>query len=337
MMFDLETTGLNTKTDRIVQIAALKLTRDFFEIDRLVLKLNPTVPIPSGASAVHGIKDEDVKGCPTFSQKAEEIHAFFKDCDLSGYNILGYDIPLLTSEFERVNMTFDVTAPEVYDALQVFRRYEPMVPSKKLVDAYQYYCNEVLEGAHDALADTLASAAVLEVQVQKYANHPQYPLSCVGDIHKWFCTRSDYYGGQFAWNDKGELTINFGKHAGKTLQTMVSHNKSYVSWMLRQNFDAPVKNMLRKALDGEFPVNTAEKAEPEPERQPSRLPRISWDDDDELDNELTKDELKVVVCATPTTEEGLISELKEWMAKGAELVERVNELLQEKGTETRTT
>ena len=161
--FDLETTGVNITSDRIVEISILKVFPNGKE-ERHTWKVNPEMPIPPETTAVHGISDEDVKDAPTFKQLAKDIHNLIKDSDLAGFNSNRFDIPLLAEEMLRVDMDFDMKSRVAVDVQTIFHKKE----QRTLSAAYKFYCNESLENAHSAEADTVATYEVLKAQLDKY-------------------------------------------------------------------------------------------------------------------------------------------------------------------------
>src|SRR5579862_5045317 len=162
-VIDLETTGINLGTDRIVEIAIVKIAPDGTKsIKRKIV--NPEIPIPQAASAVHGITDEMVKDAPTFKQVANELKQFIEHCDLAGYNSNRFDIPLLAEEFLRIGMDFDCKGRRLVDVQKIFHQME----QRTLSAAYKFYCEKILDGAHSAEADATATWEVLEAQVVKY-------------------------------------------------------------------------------------------------------------------------------------------------------------------------
>ncbi len=252
VFFDLETTGTHVVHDRIVQIAMLKI---FPEGDRLTFeeRLNPTVPIPAAATAVHGICDRDVAGLPTFADLAAAVFDFIGDSDLAGYNILRFDIPLLVEEFARLGISFRMQNRKVVDAYQVFRRREP----RTLTKAMEFYCRKPLPDAHDAMADVNATVDVLEGQLAYYDD-----LSgAADDLHRQFTPyRFQEYldvEGKLRW-EHNEVVFGFGVHKGETLRSVVGFDREYCDWMLASDFSLTVKGILRSALQGRYPERGAD-------------------------------------------------------------------------------
>jgi len=246
VVFDLETTGLSVTSDRIVEISCVKLLPDGTREVR-TRRLNPEQPISPEATAVHGIRDEDVAHEPTFAQVARSLLVFFEGADLSGFNVENFDLPLLAHEFARVGMSFPPKETRVVDAWRIFLTQEP----RDLSAAYRFYCQRDLDNAHSAEADAVAAADVLIAQVARYDDlptdiealhdfcHPQHP--------DWLDPQ-----GRIVWRDKGAV-LNFGKHRDKTLESLAQTNPDYLRWMASSDFSADVVRIVKAALDGEFP------------------------------------------------------------------------------------
>ncbi len=246
--FDLETTGLDIASDRIVEICCVKLHIDGRREVR-TQRLNPGRPIAPQATAVHGITDADVAGSPRFEQAAADLHAFFVGCDLTGFNIEHFDLPLLTNEFGRAGRTFPAPDTKVIDSFRIFTMREP----RDLSAALRFYCNRELTAAHHAEADALAAADVLLAQVDRYSDLP----SGVEGLHA-VCRPPDWLDGQgkIVWVDD-EATISFGKNKGKSLRLLVENDPSYLQWICRGNFAPDTIEIVRAALQGVFPSKNA--------------------------------------------------------------------------------
>ncbi|MBQ5425338.1 MAG: 3'-5' exonuclease, partial [Bacteroidales bacterium] len=124
VFFDLETTGVNITTDRIVEISVVKVFPNGEEM-RKTYRINPEMPIPPQATAVHGISDADVADCPKFKQKAKELVEIFSDADIAGYNSNKFDVPLLAEEFIRAGVDFDLKKRNFVDVMSIFMKKEP--------------------------------------------------------------------------------------------------------------------------------------------------------------------------------------------------------------------
>ena len=225
VFFDLETTGVETQTARIVELSAIKLNPDKSQ-ERLYHVLNPGVHIPEDATAIHGFTDEDVAGKPSFCNVANEVCSFFTNCDLGGYNIRRFDIPLLMEEFHRCKMyPILLTGTKVVDVMSVYHKKEP----RDLSAAVRFYCNEELDEAHSAQADVEASIKVLQGQLQRYNDlSPD-----VHSLHSFTCDNDSIldFSGKFARNKEGRIVFNFGKHINKLVDFDNNDIAGYISWM----------------------------------------------------------------------------------------------------------
>ena len=236
---DLETTGLDTDEARIVQLATLKL----FPGGETILHsrmVNPGMPIPPGAVAIHGITDQSVAGCPRFREIAPGVAAFLAGCDLAGYNIAAYDVPLLEAEFRRAGVEFSLEGRRIVDAMRIFHTREP----RNLEGAVRFYCGgRDIEDAHSAEADTLSSFEVLVGQFKRY---PDLPLDLdeldrISRPPEWFDRN-----GKLIWRD-GELCLNFGKHKERVLSEVVTADPGYLDWILGRDFSHEVKAAIQRA------------------------------------------------------------------------------------------
>src|ERR1044072_2330639 len=161
-VIELETTGVNLGSDRIVEIAIVKIQTDGTrQIKRKLL--NPEMPISQASRDLHGITNEMVKDAPTFKQVANEIKQFLDNCGLAGYNSNRFDIPLLAEEFLRVGLEFDFNNRRLVDVQKIFH----MMEQRTLSAAYKFYCNKNLEGAHSAQADAMATLEILHAQLER--------------------------------------------------------------------------------------------------------------------------------------------------------------------------
>jgi len=177
LFFDIESTGLNVASDRIVEISIVKVSPGGpgqpNDVEVKTRRINPTIPITPGAQAVHGISDEDVKDCPTFKQVAKSLARLMEGCDIAGYNSLKFDIPMLAEEFLRAGVEFDFRKRKLVDVQNIFHKKE----QRTLKAAYKFYCGQNLDNAHSAEADTMATYEVLEAQLDRYAHDEEDPLN----------------------------------------------------------------------------------------------------------------------------------------------------------------
>ncbi|MBK9320829.1 MAG: 3'-5' exonuclease [Bacteroidetes bacterium] len=234
--FDLETTGITVGADRIVEISILKLMPDGSK-PVLTKRVNPEIPIPAGASKVHGIYDQDVAHEPTFKQLAPEISAFIGNADLAGYNSNKFDIPMLVDEFLRVDIHFDMKGRRMVDVQNIFHKME----QRTLAAAYKFYCQKEIENAHSAEADIIATYEVFVAQLERY---PDLAKDVEG-LHQFTAmTQNVDLAGRIVFNEKKEEVFKFGKHKGRTVADVFEKEPSYFDWMLKGDFPAETKQVL---------------------------------------------------------------------------------------------
>jgi len=234
--FDLETTGTNVADDRIVEISIIKLMPDGSE-EVLTRLVNPLRPIPAEAAAVHGITDEKVADAPTFKEIGQEVINFIGDSDLSGYNCLKFDVPLLMEEFLRNDLDLDMRKRRVVDVQNIFHKME----QRTLVAAYRFYCNGDLTDAHSAEADTRATKEVLLAQVQRY-DELENDVQFLHDFGKR--GNAVDFAGHIIEDEKGEPVFNFGKYKGVSVVKVLRENPGYYGWMLDAQFPAYTKKVM---------------------------------------------------------------------------------------------
>ena len=241
VFFDTETTGTNPRADRIIEIACVKSMPDGVSSE-WVRRFNPGIPIPPVSTAIHGISDADVVGAPRFRECAAELVAFLDGCDLAGYNITGFDLPVLRIELERAGVAFDVSQRRMVDAQRIFFSREP----RNLSAAARFYCRSEHDGAHGALADARMTLRVLAGQLERYADIPR----TVPELHELFCAGIDQDmdpEGRFRMV-QGEPTVNFGKNRGRTLRDMSREEPGFFRWILKGDFSEQVKAIAKKYL-----------------------------------------------------------------------------------------
>lgn len=233
---DLETTGINVSTDRIVEISVLKVSPGGRE-QWMSTRINPGMPIPAKSTAIHGITDEDVANAPTFREIAKNLTAFLEGCDLAGYNAVKFDIPVLAEEFLRVNIDFNFRKRKYIDVQVIFHKKE----QRTLAAAYQFYCRKELNDAHSSMADTQATYEVLKAQLDKYTD-------LGNDVVKLaeFSSFNDNvdFAGRIILDENGIEIFNFGKHKGKPVESVLKEEPSYYSWMMNGDFPLYTKKIL---------------------------------------------------------------------------------------------
>ncbi len=245
VFLDIEATGTNTVTDRIIDLALIKVHPEGSE-ERRSWRVNPERPIPPEATAIHHITDADVAKKPVFKSVAASIAAFIEGCDLGGFGIVRYDVPLLIEEFRRADVPFSAKQRRLVDALAIFHQRE----RRDLHAAVRFYCGEELIGAHGAEVDARASLQVLEAQLGHYADLPAdvhaLDLLCNPRNSSWVDET-----GRLAWVGE-EVAINFGRNTNRTLRELVANERSYLNWILRADFPEDMKAIVRDALAGRF-------------------------------------------------------------------------------------
>lgn len=236
IFFDLETTGTNISSDRIVEISYLKLSPNGIEESK-TMRINPECHIPEQSSAVHGIFDKDVENCPTFKTVAKTVATDFEGCDLAGYNSNRFDIPLLAEEFLRAEVDIDLMKHKFIDVQVIFHKME----QRTLSAAYMFYCDKNLEDAHTASADTAATYEVLKAQLERYPNLE----NDVDFLSKYtsFNNNADF-AGRIIYNDKHEEIFNFGKYKGQKVEDVLKKDTGYYGWMMQGDFPLYTKKVL---------------------------------------------------------------------------------------------
>jgi DNA polymerase-3 subunit epsilon len=236
VFFDLETTGVDTAKDRIVEISMVKVMPDGEEIIK-TRRINPQMHIPEDATAVHGITDEDVKDAPTFAQIAKSLSQFIEGCDFGGFNSNRFDLPMLVEEFLRAGVDVDFKKRKFIDVQNIFHKME----QRTLVAAYKFYCDKELDGAHSAEADTKATYEVLKAQLDRYTEL-QNDVAALAE----FSTRGETadYAGRIIYNEKGEEVFNFGKYKGMSVSEVFRKEPSYYAWMMNGDFPLYTKKVI---------------------------------------------------------------------------------------------
>ncbi|MBQ4279728.1 MAG: 3'-5' exonuclease [Rikenellaceae bacterium] len=236
IFLDLETTGVDPAKDRIVEISLVKVFPNGDQ-ETKTRRINPEMPIPPGATAVHHICDEDVKDCPKFKEIAKSLAAYIEGCDLGGFNSNKFDVPVLVEEFLRAGIDIDLKKRKLIDVQNIFHKKE----QRTLVAAYKFYCDKELEGAHSAEADTLATYEVLLAQLERYDD-----LENDVDFLAEFSSRSPFadYAGRIIYDERGVEVFNFGKHKGRAVADVFREEPSYYAWMMNGDFPNYTKKVI---------------------------------------------------------------------------------------------
>ena len=239
--FDLETTGVNLSSDRIVEIAIIKILPDQSRQVKRKL-INPGMPIPKHSTDIHGITDEMVKDAPTFKQAANELKMFLESCDIGGYNSNRFDVPILMEEFLRAGIDVDLSTRKMVDVQHIFYSMEP----RTLTAAYKFYCAKELVNAHSAEADVDATIEVLLSQIDRYpdlGNTVDTILAKIGE------EKIVDYARRFSFDDKGVEVFNFGKHKGRAVTDVLKAEPQYYDWMMRGDFPLHTKQKLTEIFN----------------------------------------------------------------------------------------
>ncbi len=234
--FDIETTGLNIASDRIVEITILKIFPDK-ENEEKTYRINPQVPIPTVASEIHGIYDDDVKDMPTFTQLGKTIAQILEGCDFAGYNSNKFDIPMLAEEFLRADIDFDMSRHKFIDVQVIFYKME----QRTLSAAYRFFCNKELVNAHSSAADTFATYEILKAQLDRYPT-----LENDIDFLSKFSSHNNNvdFAGRIIFDENNVEIFNFGKYKGKTVESVFQKEPSYYKWMMDGDFTLNTKQVI---------------------------------------------------------------------------------------------
>ncbi len=239
VVFDIEATGINLTRDRIVEIAYIKLFPDGMKQSN-TLRVNPGISIPSEATAIHGISDEDVEHCPTLKGFEEELLAVFSEADLCGFNSDHFDIPMLVEECIRHEIPLDLSKAKSIDVQNIFHKME----QRTLSAALQFYCDESLDNAHSAGADTEATLKVLEAQLERYE---ETLSNDVKDLSAFSRRNNNVdYAGRMVYNNDGVEIFNFGKYRGQIVSEVLKKDPAFYTWMMQGDFTQQTKQMLTK-------------------------------------------------------------------------------------------
>ena len=236
IFFDLETTGINIASDRIVELSYLKIYPNSEEESKTYL-INPTIPIPAKTTEIHGITDEDVKDAPTFTEVAKTIANVLEGCDIAGYNSNKFDIPLLAEEMLRADIDIDLKKRKFIDVQVIFHKKE----QRTLGAAYLFYCKKELIYAHSSEADTRATFEVLQAQLDKYSDLP----NDIDELSKFSSHNNNVdFAGRIILDEKGIERFNFGKYKGMTVEEVFEKDPAYYGWMMNNDFPLYTKKVL---------------------------------------------------------------------------------------------
>lgn len=233
---DLETTGINVSSDRIVELSVLKISPNGKE-EWMTTRVNPEMPIPPKTTAIHGITDEDVADAPVFREIGKNLAVFLEGCDLAGYNAIKFDIPVLAEEFLRSTIDFNFRKRRYIDVQVIFHKKE----QRTLAAAYQFYCKKDLTDAHSSKADTAATFEVLKSQLDRY-NDLENDIEKLADFGS-YNTNVDF-AGRIILDEEGVEIFNFGKYKGKAVELIFHEDPAYYSWMMNGDFPLYTKKVL---------------------------------------------------------------------------------------------
>jgi DNA polymerase-3 subunit epsilon len=246
VVFDIETTGLDIIQDRIIDITLIKINPDNSQIEKNY-RVNPTIKISTESSKIHGIYEKDILECKTFKNYAKEIYNFIKGCDLAGFNILKFDLPILIEEFLRCDIELSLKNIKIIDALRIYHLME----KRNLSAAYKYYCNKNLDNAHDSHADTTATLEIIKKQVELYENKEVIDnkgnslgkisknVESIGSIIK---NNIVDLSGRIIRNSENIEIFNFGKYKNQSVSNIFKSNPEYYHWIMKSNFPIHTKN-----------------------------------------------------------------------------------------------
>lgn len=242
IVFDLETTGTSITADRIVEISIIKIQPNGDE-EVKTRRINPGIPIPAEATAVHGISDDDVKDCPTFAQIAKALYEWIEGCDLIGFNSNRFDIPMLAEEFLRAGIDPKFHERCMVDVQVIYHKMEP----RTLSAGYKFYTGQTLEDAHSAEADTRATYEILQAQIERYGEE-------LGDSMEQLSAVANYkrqvdYAGTLVYNEAGDILINIGKYKGQLVKDVLARDFGYYSWITKSDFTLDTKMCFTRIVE----------------------------------------------------------------------------------------
>ena len=241
---DLEATGIDTRNDRVLELSIARVEPDG-KLEFRSWLINPGRKIPPASTRIHGISDAEVATAPSFGDISNEVATLMEDCDLGGYNLRRFDLPMLRAEFSRCGRGFDWEKVNVIDVYTIFCKRE----RRDLSSAYRFYCDRQMSSAHSAAADMLVSMEVLAGQFSRYDDLPREAA-----LLQEFCRDPEWADndGRLLWR-AGELVFAFGKHAGTRLATVATKDRDYLYWMLDSDFPPSTVKLIEGALEGRIP------------------------------------------------------------------------------------
>lgn len=239
IIFDLETTGTSISSDRIVELSIIKVFPDGREESK-TRRINPTIHIPEESTAVHGITDDDVKDCPTFSQIAKDLFNWIEGCDLIGFNSNRFDIPMLAEEFLRAGIDPRFHECKMVDVQVIYHKLEP----RNLSAGYKYYTGKSLEDAHSAEADTRATYEILQAQLDKYPEELANNITSLSEVSSY--RKQVDYAGVLVYNDNDDIVLNIGKYKGQVLKEVLQRDAGYYNWVMKADFTLDTKMCFTK-------------------------------------------------------------------------------------------
>lgn len=239
IFFDLETTGTNINTDRIVEICYLKVHPNGNE-EAKTMRINPEMHIPEASSEIHGIYDEDVADCPTFKDVAKDIAKDIEGCDIAGFNSNRFDVPVFVEEFLRVGIDIDLAKRKFIDVQVIYHKLE----QRTLSAAYKFYCGKNLEDAHSAEADTRATYEVLKAQLDKYPDVLTNDINFLSEYSSY--SKNVDFAGRIIYDNNGVEIFNFGKYKGYPVSEVLHRDPGYFGWIMNGDFTLNTKNVLTK-------------------------------------------------------------------------------------------
>lgn len=240
-VIDIETTGVNIKSSRIVELAVLKFLPSG-EVEEKVKRINPGIKIPDEATEIHGITDDDVRYEPSFSNIAKSLVNYLHDCDFMGFNAKRFDLPVLREEFARCGIQFSFSDRQIIDPMKIFHMKEP----RDLTAAYAKYTGKTMQCAHSALADADACIEILIGQMEAYpdlgSSIQSIGEACHLDEQDWLDQE-----GRIRTSSEGPI-LAFGKYSGKLLRNIIIEDLPYLEWILSSDFDSSVKDVINQEL-----------------------------------------------------------------------------------------